>query len=348
MSSVSSPEPGAARIYVRASSGVQSREGMNFGRLVWVEGVRLHLQVDVNLRPLEPVTLRVDLSPAPGTALVSAEVMRVLAGTATEPQAYLLRVTEIATDDRLRWRQFLTAKSKGGTLSDLSDVRDSTGALRSSYTATAERERAAAVARMSGASSSPPLPRSQASSTFSSTSSGPNNNRAAMRDALRSAMSGAPRPPDPAPTPGAAPGRSVAPAASVAPARPRVEAPPSVAPGTPARVDDDPTWLASPTPGRTYLQVTWRSEQAFSYDVHSQLASGVLTLSSDGRPLPSTGAITALLRYESLVVQAPASAIRVLPLSATYRLELSPGQLVDLRRMARDPSTISTVGGKPR
>ncbi len=326
--------PGAERLNVRASTGVQSKEGMSFGRLVWIEGTRLYVQVDASLLPLELVALRADLSPTPGTALLEGEVMRVLPGTPNEPQGYLIRLKKVNESDEPRWQQFLRVKRTGGTLRELSDVRDSTGALSSTYSGIAERERKAAADRIRGGAGT---------STWSSSQpTEQGGGRAAMRDALRAAMKGEAAPNSQAADGGTA-SAVVSPTRSVAPPGGSVVQPTrSLAPGV-ATAAEDPNWILSAIAGRSYLQVTWRGAEAFGHDANTQLVSGILTLASDGRALPSTPPIHMVLRYESLVLQCGATAIRSLPLSATYRLDLSAAQIADIRRMAKPPSA-----GAPR
>ncbi len=355
-SSVSTP--GTERLTVRVSMGVQSKEGMNFGKLVWLEGTRLYVQVDATFLPLDLVTMRADLSPSPGTALMEGEVMRVLPGTPSEPQGYLIRLKKVHEGDEARWQQFLRLKQSGGTLRELSDVRDSTGALASTYSDITERERQAARDRMRGAGTS-----TWSSSQLVEGGGG----RAAMRDALRAAMKGEPAPNlgpaaagGPVPTVrsvgsgshgGAAPSArsfppslaSVSATRSVAPPGvPGVQSPRTIAPGVPV-AGEDPGWILSAIAGRSYLQVTWKGAEVFTHDANTQLVSGLLTLNSDGRALPSAPPIHVVLRYESLIVQCTGTVIRAMPLLATYRLDLSAAQIVDIRRTAKPPSA-----GSPR
>ncbi len=79
--------PAEGRIHVKASTGVQGNGALNFGKLIWVDGPKLYLQVDSELRMGDALMLRVDLSPAPGTALLEAEVMRALPAAAGAAQA---------------------------------------------------------------------------------------------------------------------------------------------------------------------------------------------------------------------------------------------------------------------
>ncbi|MSQ03030.1 MAG: hypothetical protein EXR71_14270 [Myxococcales bacterium] len=343
--------PGPERLTVRVSTGVQSQEGLSFGKLVWIEGSRLYVQVDATLRPLDLVTMRAALSPTPGTALLEGEVMRALPGAPNEPQGYLIRLKKVNEGDADRWQQFLRAKQAGGTLRELSDVRDYTGLPKSTVSGVGERDRLGAFGRTLGG----------AATTWTSdrpTEQG--SGRAAMRDALRAAMKGDPQP-NTAAADGAVPAvRSVSwdshgggtpQARSFGPSAPSGSPPGRVAPGgvsdarPPREISpgiaverEDPGWLHSDIGGRSYLQVTWKGAAAFAHDANTQLVSGVLTLTSDGRPLPATPAIHVLLRYEALVIQCAGTAIRSLPLTATYRLDLSAPQVADIRRMAKPPS----------
>lgn len=400
----SSPGPAAERITVRASTGVQGGGSLNFGKLVWLEGARLHVQVDCSLKPMDPVVLKVDLQPVPGNAMLHGTVMRALPTAQGEPTAYLVRLDSVASDDQVRWHQFLKVKRSGGTLSDLSDVHDGSGAMKATYSSVAERERRAALERMGGGVKHPSgvgggaTPSSAA--TWSSSSLSEGGGRAAMRDALKAALtrgSEAPRPAaaSPAPSPNVPPAPPAAPATryvshanpesmggnprstastwSQASARPgtpiptgipstsaHVPAPQGPAPlrsggfgGPPAPpppaspgtvVTDDPTWVASNLGGTTYVKVDWRTPEAFSFDVHTQLSAGVLTLNSDGRPLPQTGAIYFVLNHQGILVQAKGTVSEHRGFSATYRVELDASHIAELRRGARTTSTVSGVG----
>ena len=170
---------------------MQGGGSLNFGKLVWLEGARLHVQVDCSLKPMDPVVLKVDLQPVPGNAMLHGTVMRALPTAQGEPTAYLVRLDSVASDDQVRWHQFLKVKRSGGTLSDLSDVHDGSGAMKATYSSVAERERRAALERMGGGVKHPSgvgggaTPSSAA--TWSSSSLSEGGGRAAMRDALKAA-----------------------------------------------------------------------------------------------------------------------------------------------------------------
>lgn len=373
--------PAEGRITVKASTGVQGNGALNFGKLVWVDGPRLYLQVDSELRMGDALMLRVDLSPAPGTALLEGEVMRALPAAAGEAQAYLVRLRSVSPADAGPWKRFLQAKQSGGTLSNLSDVHDSGQALQPSYGSRGGI----------GSTTQPPSPFSGRASTFSSagthSSTGPaGTGRSAMRDALKAAMnrpSEAPAPlsglPPNAVGPASLPPLSAA-AASTASSTPstsgrshsasadwaRTNAPPPptpppavvtpptlpprrpvptgmpvAPPSHPAPIGEDPTWLATNIAGRFYVEVKWLSADTFSHDVHTQLLANVLTLVSDGRALPAVPPVHLVLRHGALAVQCGASPTRVQPLAVTYKLELDASHLAELRRSARPTSTMS-------
>lgn len=382
--------PAEGRITVKASTGVQGNGALNFGKLVWVDGPRLYLQVDSELRMGDALMLRVDLSPAPGTALLEGEVMRALPAAAGEAQAYLVRLRSVSPADAGPWQRFLQAKQSGGTLSNLSDVRDSGQALQPSYGSRGGI----------GGSTQPPPPFSGRASTFSAAGTHSSANpagtgRSAMRDALKAAMnrpSEAPAPLSGAPHGGVAPASlpPLSAAAAVAAsgsgagspstsgrphsasadwARTYAPAPPTPPPAVvtpqalpprrplptglsvpppahPSPMVEDPTWLATNIAGRFYVEVKWSSADTFSHDVHTQLMANVLTLVSDGRALPAAPPVHLVLRHGTLAVQCAATPMRVQPLAVTYRLELDPSHLAELRRSARPTSTMSDFHSK--
>jgi hypothetical protein len=327
---------GSERINLRASTGVQGASGMNFGTLLWIAGNRIHLRVDSTLVPMEVVSLRVDLSPAVGTALLECTAMRVLPVAPGDPTAYLLRLDRVSPVDLPGWERFLRAKQTGGTLSDLSDVRSgSTSALRTGYAPSSSARRDSGIP---GLGSAPP-------SSYGSTpgsGAGPGPNRLAMRDALRSAIqktnstSGVASQPAPVAA-GALGAQRPLPLPTPRPALPGASVP-----------DEGLSWVASNLGGRQYLEVRWHSGAAFSFDVHSQLTANALTLTSDGRALPTTPPIHAVLRFETLVVQTTATPTKQAAATVTYQLGLDEGQRATLRSRARSSSTISVVDAKPR
>jgi hypothetical protein len=324
---------GSERINLRTSTGVQSATTVNFGTLVWIAGNRMCLRVDSALRPLEAVSLRVDLSPTPGTALLEATVMRALAGAPGDPETYLLRLDRIAPVDEPSWRRFLTARQAGGTLSDLSDVRGS-NALATGY--------------HSGSTSTPPARATSAIGGLgvgapgdTTSGIGGNSGRLAMREALRSAIqrssstSGSTRAPVPVPAP--PPGSAPVPTPIARPEAPRpAAAPRSDLPGR-AMEPEGLAWVASNLAGRQYLEVRWLTPAAFAFDLHTQLAANSLTLQTDGRALPTTPPIFLVLRRQALVVQTEATPLSVSPTSVSYALTLTPAQLADLRAAVRSP-----------
>lgn len=313
---------GGEHLSLKASVGVQSGAGMNFGTLVWLAGVRMHLRVDSDLQPTERISLRVDLSPAAGTALLDATVTRVLPTAAGETSAYLLRLNDVASVDRPAWERFLRMKQTGGTLSDLSDVRSGGQVLATGYHSSSGVTRSNSVSGLPGTQSS------------ASGVDGSGASRLAMRDALRSAIQRTSNNPTAAPAP-RPPGPPVGlpvptPTAAVAlPGKPPPEATVS--------------WVASNLGGRHYLEVRWLDAGAFQDDVQRQLLANVLTLTSDGRTLPVTPPIFMVLRFEGMVTQTNATPARQSPVEVTYQLALDDSQRATLRSAARSPSTVSVV-----
>ena len=334
------------RVRVRANAAIRTPQTLHFGKLVWVEGTRLLIQLEHPLTANDPVDLRVDLSPLPGTALARGTVVRELARVEGELPKYLVRLVEVALDDRQRWLAWLEEKRSGGTLSHVSDLTAREGPLQSGYAKVAEIERAAALDRMkarTNPSSSPSSSASWITSDVREAASG----RAAMRDALKSAIrkTAENEPPGrvvatshlpPRPLPSQA---AVDRTTSVAPVqRPIVGYPPPIpAPiVVPALVRPaDPTWNATSVKGNTYVEVKWSSAEAFSYDVHSQLLALTLTLQSAAHPFPQTPPIHMFLRHDPVMIQCEATMLSAHPDHASYNLALSPVHIAELRRFSR-------------
>lgn len=323
--SASQSSVGSERINLRVSTGVQGAGGMNFGTLMWIAGNRMHLKVDSDLQPLEKVSLRVDLSPAAGTALLAAVVVRVLPVAPGETGTFLLRLDDVASVDRPGWERFLRLKLTGGTLSDLSDVRSSGATLATGYATSSGAQRNAGLAGVGGA----------AATLSGAHGLGSGAGRLAMREALRSAIQRTASGSGPAPTPPVP--------AATAPARPLPLPTPRAAPPGVAPPPETLVWVASNLGGRQYLEVRWLDAGAFTADVHGQLVANVLTLTSDGRTLPTTPPIFMVLRFDGLVLQTNAAPVKQGPASVTYQLGFDDGQRATLRSAARSPSTVSVV-----
>ncbi|MBM4369164.1 MAG: hypothetical protein FJ102_23320, partial [Deltaproteobacteria bacterium] len=137
------------RLVVRSAITVRSSIGMGAGSLLWIQGSRMLVEVDHDLHDAVEIELKVDLSPVPGTALLTARVERSAPAATREMARYLLELVEVARDDRQRWGTWLAAKLAGGTLSNLSDVKERGAGLDAGYVQQAERERRAAVERLS-------------------------------------------------------------------------------------------------------------------------------------------------------------------------------------------------------
>ena len=95
--------------------------------------------------------------------------------------------------------------------------------------------------------------------------------------------------------------------------------------------------------GRSYVEVRWLDPEALSYDVHTQLAGGALTLHAGGRRLPSLPPIHMLLRHDPVFIQCEASPVDMKATSATYRLNLNGSQVAELRKFARPLSNEISV-----
>lgn len=208
--STSSISDAIDRVVVRATITARTANGMSTGTLLWVQGARLLTQLDAVVEEGAEIDVKVDLSPVPGTALIRAVVGKCLPSTGREMPRYVLLVREVAEDDRGRWTTWLAARLSGGTLSNVSDIRDGTARVA----AGAERERRAAVERLdrlSGANRSVPpggtrsggpagpAPGSATADSGRSVTTGSNpltnsdihavgSGRAAMREALKAAI----------------------------------------------------------------------------------------------------------------------------------------------------------------
>ncbi len=200
------------RLVVRSTVTVRSQSGMGAGSLLWIQGARVLVEVDHELFEGSQIDVKVDLSPVPGTALLTARVARSAPAATREMARYLLELIEVAKDDRQRWGTWLAAKVSGGTLSNLSDVKERGAGLDGGYVQQAERERRAAVERLSRGtgsvsggsgprstpSGSPPTPsvasgggtapRSGSDSWTNSDIREVGSGRAAMREALKAAI----------------------------------------------------------------------------------------------------------------------------------------------------------------
>lgn len=89
----------------------------------------------MDLQKGDAVDVRFELSPVPGTALVSGMVSRRLLIAHGELPRYLIELVNVAEDDRERCGTWLEAARVGGTLSPfsgVSDVHDAGGMPRAS------------------------------------------------------------------------------------------------------------------------------------------------------------------------------------------------------------------------
>lgn len=333
----------------------------------------MFVEVDSAMRSGDRATLRVDLSPAPGTVLMDGEVARPISSAPGQPNAYLIKLLSVSAADSARWAQFLAARSGTTAVSDRAVIEDSPTPSNKSQGSMGSMGNSGSR----GLFDSVPGARSVSSLPSAGNAAAAAGARAVMRDALKSAMTRAPEdrsgapgaaPTMPAPGPVDSPPGRPNPAAKsssgsasaewartyappkptpppevVSPPRPPPRAPQptslSQAPSAVGPPGGDPSWMASNVAGRCYVEIKWRSEETFHSDVHMQLTSNVITLLGDGRPLPTTPPIHFVLRYGTLAVQTPATPIRILPLAVTYRLELDSSHLAELRRHAPTPST---------
>ncbi|MBM4369935.1 MAG: hypothetical protein FJ102_27245, partial [Deltaproteobacteria bacterium] len=110
---------------------------------------------------------------------------------------------------------------------------------------------------------------------------------------------------------------------------------------------DDPKWTLSEFRGNSYLDVYWQSDDAFSFDAFGQVLACALTLYARDQPLPSRPPIFMVLRHATMVVQCEAAVLEHASDRATYRLQLSPGQIAEIRRCAK-PSSVTSGAVDPR
>lgn len=342
----STPSTTGDRVRVRATAAIRTLQTLHFGKLIWVDGARLLVQLEHPLTVDEPLDLRVDLSPLPGTALAKGVVVRELARADGEMPKYLVRLVDIALDDRARWATWLDEKRSGGTLSNVSDLTRNETPLGSGYAKVAELERARALDRMK-AKTNPGSTPSAHSSWITSDVREAASGRAAMRDALKSAIrktaenelpgrvvasSSFP----PRPVPGSGAGERPPPVASVQ--RPMVGYPPPVV-ATPVAAAPprtfDPGWTVSEMKGNTYVEVRWASPEVFSYDVHSQLVALTLTLHAGATPFPRNPPIHMFLRHDPVMLQCEATPLVIGTDHASYRLALTSAHIAELRRFSR-------------
>lgn len=123
------------RVRVSGAASMQAGGTVAFGRIVAVAGQRIQVEADINLQKGDPVDVRFELSPVPGTALVSGTVSRRLLIAQGELPRYLIEVAAVAEGDRERCGTWLEAARTGGTLSTfsgVSDVHDAGGMPRAS------------------------------------------------------------------------------------------------------------------------------------------------------------------------------------------------------------------------
>lgn len=115
------------RVACSAAVAVGARGNMAFGTVRGVAGDRLVVEVDCDLAPEEVVELKIDLTPAPGTALVHGTVIRPLLVADGEAARYVVRADRVASDDVARCADWLEAIRLGGTMSTFSGVEDPRG-----------------------------------------------------------------------------------------------------------------------------------------------------------------------------------------------------------------------------
>ena len=198
MATPPSSVPGASeRVDVRVSAAVRSDSGVSFGTLRWVAGEQVLIEVDTDLAAGDAVEIRVDLSPTPGTALARCTNIRQLATTQGETCRYVLRIGDMPAEDRGRWLSWLRTIRRGGTLSDFGMLSTGSDPIAGGQAQASAAEVRAALGGMDSRRSGQ-VPHSNTS--VSSTRSDPYGNRsdvkeagagrAAMREALRKALSG--------------------------------------------------------------------------------------------------------------------------------------------------------------
>ena len=117
------------RVRVSGAASVQAGTALAFGRIVAVSGLRIQVEADLDLEKGALVDIRFELSPVPGTALVSGTVRRRLLIAHGELPRYLIEIANVAAEDRERCGTWLEAARVGGTLSTFSGVSDVQGGL---------------------------------------------------------------------------------------------------------------------------------------------------------------------------------------------------------------------------
>ncbi len=123
------------RVRVSGAASMQAGGTVAFGRIVAVSGLRIQVEADIALQKGDAVDVRFELSPVPGTALVSGTVSRRLLIAQGELPRYIVDVENVADADRERCGTWLEAARIGGTLSTfsgVSDVHDAHGLPRTS------------------------------------------------------------------------------------------------------------------------------------------------------------------------------------------------------------------------
>jgi hypothetical protein len=314
-----------------------------------VAGDELYVRVYSVLTIDEAVSLRVDLSPVPGTALLNTTVRRVIADDRGAREGYVLRVREVSAVDAAGWERLLRYRS-GET--KLADIASPSGSFS-----------------QPGAKASGSLNGSAAGGDLADAA----RRRLGMRDALKAAPDNANRRaaeegsvkkrtreqeliarPSPGASMPTAPATVPAPAAPhlrpVAPPPARAAAPPPAAPPRAAAPPEPPPrrapaptlgggtaelrWSCMTAGGRTYLEVVWLHEAAFATAVRTQLAANVLSLPIEGGDPPRVPPITLVLRFGTTVLQTTATPVHLEPHRVSYRLSLDGAQFAELRRVA--------------
>ncbi len=122
------------RVACSAAVAVGARGTMAFGTIRGVAGDRVVVEVAADLAAGEAVELKIDLSPAPGTALARGTVLRSLLVADGEAARYSVRVDSVADADVARCADWLEAIRLGGTMSTFSGIDEGTSS-RDSVTA---------------------------------------------------------------------------------------------------------------------------------------------------------------------------------------------------------------------
>ncbi len=113
------------RYPISAAASVHVGGLLVFGSLRAVQGERLQIELATELAVGTVLELRIDLTPAPGSAHLTGIVTRALLVADGETERYLIRVTDVAVGDQERCADWLTAvRNGGGTLSTFSGVSD--------------------------------------------------------------------------------------------------------------------------------------------------------------------------------------------------------------------------------